>query len=1133
MERLNKKTGKKLNTVQYQSLDTINLSKVSERRYQDLFNNASDAIFIRDLKGNIIEVNEGAVTLTGYTHNELTGMNASEFLTAESFKLIMKKQKALLEDEAANQRYELEIIRKDGVRLSAESRTSLLTHNGRPIGVQGIVRDITERKQMEEALRFLSSVLEQAKDSIIVTNHNYEIEYVNKATEELYGYSQEELVGLTPLILNAEPMAEDIQRDIYKTVSSGEVMTGTVLNKRKDGSTFVCDFKVSPLSDKDGRVLGYIGIQRDITEQRRMEEALQASEERFRNIYEESPIGIELYDCDARLLTVNRACLDIFGVSNIAEVQGFKLFDDLNITDEVKQRLRKRETVRYEALFDFEKVKKHKLYNTSKSGTIHLNVLITPLGERREKRLGGYLIQVQDITEHKQVEKALRESEERYRTVADFTYDWEYWIDSDGDLRYISPSCERMTGYRVDEFLRDPKLLDRIIHPDDYPVIAQHINGEFKSKEALHVDFRITSRSGEERWIAHWCQPVYDNDGSWLGRRGSNRDITQRKRAEEELRIAEQNFRNSLDSSPLGIRIVTDEGELLYANQAILDIYGYSTVEELKNVPTKQRYTPESYTEYQMRKAKRKQGEPVPADYEISIVRKDGEVRHLAVFRKEVIWGNEIQFQTLYQDITGHKRVEEELRIAEQNFRNSLNSSPLGIRIVTAEGELLYANQAMLDIYGYSSVEELKSVPTKQRYTPKSYAEHQMRKAKRKQGKPVPSNYEVSIVRKDGEVRHLAVFRKEVIWGGKTQFQALFQDITEQKRVEVALRQSEEFNSSLLTNSPNPILVLNADASIMYVNPALEKLTGFPSAELIGSKPPYPWWIKETHKELSRRLAQAMRRDTRKYEAMYRKKNGERFWVEKIFKTVKVNGEFKYYLANWVDLTEQKRLKANMEFYLAEVTRAQEEERKRISREIHDDSIQSLATLALDIDAMVREKERLPEDVIRRLKGLRAETNGILDGLRRFSHELRPGVIDHVGLVPALEILTEELNKENRVKSSLEIRGSERRLMPETELALFRIAQEALRNVRRHSRATKATIRLKFTRSRVKLTVSDNGGGFEPPDTLSDFAAEGKLGLIGMQERARLLNGKLLVKSRAGRGTTVVVDVADIQGMKG
>jgi signal transduction histidine kinase len=100
--------------------------------------------------------------------------------------------------------------------------------------------------------------------------------------------------------------------------------------------------------------------------------------------------------------------------------------------------------------------------------------------------------------------------------------------------------------------------------------------------------------------------------------------------------------------------------------------------------------------------------------------------------------------------------------------------------------------------------------------------------------------------------------------------------------------------------------------------------------------------------------------------------------------------------------------------------------------------------------------------------------------------------------------------------------------MPETELALFRIAQEALRNVRRHSRATKVVIRLKFTRGKVRLIVHDNGTGFEVPDMLSDFATEGKLGLIGMQERTRLLNGKLLVRSGLGRGTTVVVEVADI-----
>lgn len=130
------------------------------------------------------------------------------------------------------------------------------------------------------------------------------------------------------------------------------------------------------------------------------------------------------------------------------------------------------------------------------------------------------------------------------------------------------------------------------------------------------------------------------------------------------------------------------------------------------------------------------------------------------------------------------KDLEKALRRSEENFRNSLERSPLGICVVTAEEELLYANQAMLDICGCSSVEELEAVPTKDRYTPESYAEHQERKDKRKRGEFAPSNYETSIVRKDGEVRHLAVSCAEVIWNGERQLQTVYQDITEHRKLD-------------------------------------------------------------------------------------------------------------------------------------------------------------------------------------------------------------------------------------------------------------------------------------------------------------------------------------------------------------
>ena len=155
--------------------------------------------------------------------------------------------------------------------------------------------------------------------------------------------------------------------------------------------------------------------------------------------------------------------------------------------------------------------------------------LVKPVGEKELQSAIEISLYKRDM------ERRLRKSEKRYRTIADFTYDWEYWIGPRGQLIYVSPSCERITGYVPDEFINDPVLLEKIVHADDYSAVVSYINQEQTREKAFSIDFRIITRSGEERWISHKCQPVYDIDGNYLGRRASNRDISKRKKMQEEL----------------------------------------------------------------------------------------------------------------------------------------------------------------------------------------------------------------------------------------------------------------------------------------------------------------------------------------------------------------------------------------------------------------------------------------------------------------------------------------------------------------------------------------------------------------------------------------------------------------------
>jgi two-component system sensor histidine kinase DegS len=217
---------------------------------------------------------------------------------------------------------------------------------------------------------------------------------------------------------------------------------------------------------------------------------------------------------------------------------------------------------------------------------------------------------------------------------------------------------------------------------------------------------------------------------------------------------------------------------------------------------------------------------------------------------------------------------------------------------------------------------------------------------------------------------------------------------------------------------------------------------------------------------------------------------------------------------------EEERMQEHLHFLLQQITRAQEEERKRIARELHDDTIQALVFHYQQIYDLTYNVKELPEQAVSRIDDLLKQTNNIIEGLRRLSQDLRPAALDRLGLLPALKRLTSDVMSHSGIVTKLKVIGDERRLPTEVELVLFRIAQEALRNTWKHAQATSADITVEFAVKGTKVTVSDNGKGFDVLQVMNE-RDRGKLGLAGMIERAKLLGGTLVVSSEPGRGTTL------------
>jgi PAS domain S-box-containing protein len=591
---------------------------------------------------------------------------------------------------------ELPFVRADGERLWVRTSARPVIEDGAVVRVIGNIADITERKGAELALRESEErfrlLLSNANDAVYVHEAAGDgpgrfIE-VNEQACRMLGYTREEL-------LQMEVGAIDVPDQVDRHAAIMEQLYGTgsaIFETRhvaKDGhlvpvevSTRLFDLRGTPT---------VLSVTRDISERLAAEQALRASEARYRDLLETLMEGIWALDAEARTTLVNPAMAAMLGYS-VAEMDGRPLFDFMD--DAAVESARELFARRSQGVAE-----QHEFEFRCKDGApLFTRLATTPLMSA-DGSFRGAVAAVEDITARKAAEAALNESEARSRAVADFTYDWEYWQGEDGTLVYVSPSCERITGYAPEEFLADPDLLVRIIHPDDRETYLRHHDERLanSASEPCSLEFRIVHRSGETRWIGHACQLVVDEDGTSHGVRGSNRDITAHRQADEALRANEALLRGLWDAMPTGCAIyeVRNDGAsgddyiIRYFNRASLMIED-KTLDEV--VGTSLRDLRPAIDDYGLIPVLQKVWQTGETAYYPSTLYVDEKFANY--YENYVFKLPSGEIVAIYNDVTERERAVEALRESEERWRSLTETSPDHIVTIDRDLTIEFVNRA-------------------------------------------------------------------------------------------------------------------------------------------------------------------------------------------------------------------------------------------------------------------------------------------------------------------------------------------------------------------------------------------------------------------------------------------------------
>jgi len=725
------------------------------------------------------------------------------------------------------------------------------------------------------------------------------------------------------------------------------------------------------------------------------------------------------------------------------------------------------------------------------------------------------------------VEEDLRKQTEILQTIFEHVPLGIDFIDQEDRIQMVNPEWERMVGYKLDEVAgKSVKVLAEEGFPN--PVERQRAIDFVSRSTSEWADFELRAADGRIRYTT-WSV-VRLSDGS---RVGIGQDVTARKEAEQDLRKQKDILQTIFDHIPVMINFGDANNKAVLANREWERTLGV-TLEEIErgNIDILEQNYPDPEYRAKVRKfVAACSGEW--ADFKTRV--RDGRILDISWAMLRLPDGTTIG---IGQDVTQRKQAEEALRESEERFRQFAENIQDLFWIKTPDFKrLIYLSPTYESMSGRAPQERYRDID----YQPFLHTIHPEDREKMariiEQGAQEPFEIEFRIFRADGALRwiHDRGFPIRDGSGRVDRIAGVARDITERKLAEQALRESEERFRQLAENIREVFWLRSPDfKQLLYVSSLYEKFRGKEpegSVELDGVHPEDRALVAET----------MLNYQGQEFEIEYRiiDKNGGMRWLrDRGFPIRNPQGEIVRVGGVAEDITERKqaeeRLKASSEqlrALSANLQSAREEEAARIAHQIHDDMGGVLTALRWELEdlaKMIQESgsvtaSRPPiEKMDQKVRAMLGLTDSTINVVRRIASELRPSILDDLGLVEAIEWQAQQFQARTGIQCRCDFAASARRLSERQSTAVFRIFQEALTNILRHAQSTQVEVAMREEGTTFVLTVADNGRGITEAEKLG----RGSLGILGMQERARLIGGQVDVVGVEGAGTTVYVRVA-------